>query len=191
MDKRIFLMVVIILLLIINLNISNTKKKLYNTYTDRNNTTDTADQTLQYEDTYNIEDESIKFVYKFLENWRSNLTLEYLDENTYNIYSGNNKYKLENYMKNLEVIDKVKNKIILVKSGTSIDPITKRKYTNITLYVSDKESKFTSSGAAEIRDNSPDANKKFTIVVYSDIPYNFKIKLNVENNLPNDDGRSL
>ena len=191
MDKRIFLIVLIILLLIINANILNTQKKLYNTYTNRSNITDKGDQTVQYDDTYNIEEESIKFVYKFLENWQNNLTLDYLDENFYNSYSGNKKNVMINYMRNLEVVDKMKNEVVLVKSGTTTNAITKRKYVNITYYVSDKKYKFTSLGAFEIKGNSLDADKKFSIMVYSDIPYNFKIQLYLENNLPNDNGRSI
>jgi hypothetical protein len=187
MDKRIFLTVVIIILLVTNLCIENFQTKLYNTYTDRDN----SSQSSQFNDTYNIEDESIKFVYKFLDNWEDNLTLEYLDENLYNRYSGDKKYILENYMKNIDVVDKINNEVVLVKSGTSTDNVTKREYVNLTLYVTEKAYDYDSLYATEITRNSPDANKKITIVVYSDTPNNFKIRLFVEKNLQNDDGRSF
>lgn len=190
MNKRIFLIVIIIILLVVNLSIENFQKKLYNTYSNRNKTVNSSDQVSQFNNTYNIEDESIKYVYRFLNNWQNHLTLDYLDENVYNTYSGDKKYILENYMKNLEVIDKVNNEIVLVKSGVSIDSVTKRQYVKLTLYVTEKLYGFTSSYATEIMDNSPDANKIATIVVYSDTPYNFKITLFLGDNGQNGGGRS-
>jgi hypothetical protein len=106
------------------------------------------------------------------------------------MYSGDLRYKLVDYIKNMEVVDKEKNEVVLVKSGVSFDTITKRQYVNLTLYITEKRYGFTSSIATTVMGNSPDSNKKFTILVYSDVPYNFKIKLFVENNFPNDNGRS-
>ncbi len=187
MAKKLFLVTIIVILIISNVSIRSFQKKFSNTYTNRDNITDESNIVI---DNYNIEEESIRFVYKFFNNWQDKLTSDYLEESIYNMYSGELKYKLVDYIKNLEVVDKLKNEIVLVKSGTAIDNVTNKQYVKLTLYVAAKEYEYTSEGASVILGNSPDSNKKFTIMVYSDKPYDFKIKFLVENNLPNDNGRS-
>jgi hypothetical protein len=171
MRKKIILIFIIVILILINNKIESIQKRILNV-----NSNDINSYIIKTSDKYDVEEESINFVYKFLQNPQSNLTKDFLDNDLYNIYNSKEKIKIEEYIKKFEVNDKNKNEQLLVKVGKSIDVLTNITYVRLDLYITEKSNNYTSKYGSVISGNSLDSNKKFTFVVSSDRPYNFKLK---------------
>lgn len=171
MRKKMILIFIIVVLILINNTIESIQKKLLNV-----NNNDMNNDIITTSDNYDIEEESINFVYKFLQDPQKNLTEYFLENDLYNMYNGDQKTIIKDYVKKFEVTDKVKNKQLLVKAGKSTNVSTNITYVRLELYITEKSNNYTSKYGSIINGNSKDSNKRFTFVVSSDRPYNFKLK---------------